>query len=390
MKKALSMLIGSVAAFVIGTVSAAAADVSLDTKTAVESADGVSFSVNSNSLSASQFTADTTLTVSCDAADADSCPIKLVLNYWGSPSPDNFSVGQPTSAEVNASDYKDGKAVYNYSDITDALGDAELSSVYSIEVVSAGSAVTCTGFDASNVYSQAELAEKQILHTVCVHPNNPKPSQNWGQSLTVGVDQLDISSLTPDSIVVAVFDFESEEEIYNSPVEFILQSTDDNVSPKAKNGTVWGKVPASYFAGKYAYFEYADIVDAYGTDDFSCVSTLYVGDTGMGTVTCTDLFALKCKTLAPDEPETPEVTDESSKEEAFTTTTKPAESAADQTSAAAASSTGESSSSTGNNIVLIIIGVVGGLVLAGVLVFILLGRKSKEAYDVNRHKFIKK
>ncbi|MBQ6633411.1 MAG: hypothetical protein IJH80_04435 [Ruminococcus sp.] len=74
----------------------------------------------------------------------------------------------------------------------------------------------------------------------------------------------------------------------------------------------------------------------------------------------------------------------------FTTTTKPAESAADQTSAAAASSTGESSSSTGNNIVLIIIGVVGGLVLAGVLVFILLGRKSKEAYNVNRHRFIKK
>ena len=387
MKKALAMLMGAVAAMAFSVFSAAAADVEIDTKTAVETSDGVSFTVKSNKLAASQLKDDSTITVTCDGAEGDESPAKLVLDYWDAASSENLSIGEPASVEVAASEYSDGKAVFTYADIKAALGDTDLSLVYAMDVSAAsGSAFTCTGVQAANVYSEAEMAENGINRTIWVHPKTPSTSENWGQSLTVSVDQFDTSTFTPNSYVVALYETDAVDELPASPVEFILQSTDDDVSPKAKKGTVWAKVAPEMFTNTFAYFNYDTIVDAYGIDDFSCVSVVYVGDTGKHAVTCTDLFVFNCKTLAPAVPEEPE---ESSKEET-TTTAAPAAAPEETTTTAASSSSDSSSSSLGSNVIFIVIGVVSGIVIAIVALYVFLGKKSKETYDVNSHKFVNK
>ena len=125
MKKALAMLMGAVAAMTFSVFSAAAADVEIDAKTAVETSDGVSFTVKSNKLAASQLKEDSTITVTCDGAEGDESPAKLVLDYWDAASSENLNIGEPASVEVAASEYSDGKAVFTYADIKAALGEPE-------------------------------------------------------------------------------------------------------------------------------------------------------------------------------------------------------------------------------------------------------------------------
>ena len=399
MKKAWSVLLGAAAAFALTAFSAAAEDITIEPSFAVETSDGVSYTVDSNKLAATQLKEDSTLTVSCTGGSSEECPFKLILNYWNSDSDANNGMGEPASAEVRISEYKDGKAVYKYEDITAALNGADPAKAYSFDITAAsGEAVKFEGLEAKNVYSAAEAAEKGLLHTVHVHANNPVTAENWKQSLTVGVDLFDTSTLTPRSLAIAFFESEITEESFDPPVEMIFQSTDDKISPKAKNGTVWAKIRAAKFSPTFAIFAYDTMTEAYGTDDFSCVSTVYIGDTGVSPITCTDLYVLGCKTLPPAAEEEPEESSEA--EKPAETVSSAAESAAEEVSsaaepvAAAAAETDTSSaaekSSVSSNIIFIIIGVAAGIIIAVVVVIIILNRKASIAYDVNTHKYIKK
>ena len=393
MRKAISILFGTAAALTLCCMTAAADDVTVDTSSAVETADGVSLSVSSKDLAASQFKEDTKITVSCTETDSDASPVKLVLNYWHADPDVNSGMGEPASAEVEAAEFQDGKAVFDAASIFEALGDNELSMVYSIDVCAVDKAVTCTGFEASDVYSRAEMSENDILYAKWVHPRKPKETDNWGQSISVGVDQFDTSAMTEKTWVIAIYEAELPENIPSAPVEFILQSTDDTVSPKAKNGTVWGKVSPVLFNDHMALFDYADMVDAYGTDDMSCVSTVYVGDTGNGKIKCTDLYVLRCKVLDSELPAEPVVSEAPAEESSVVELLTPPSSAVHSEAAAAVENDSSSKAEKGSvksNLVLIIIGAVAGIAVAGVILYIILGRKSRETYDVNSHKFVKK
>lgn len=390
MKKAFAMLMGAAAALVMGAFSAAASDMTLDTKSVSKDENGISFTINSNKLAASSFTDKTTLTVGC--GDSKECPVKFTLSYWNTASEANNGIGEPATVEVAAKEYKDGKAVFTYEDIKAALGDTDLSLVYSMSVVSDNKDLKLDSFEAKDVYTAKEAAEKGLLHAIWIHAKTPKESSNWGQSMTVEVDQFDVSSMTSDSRAIALFTSDAPENVTSSPVEFILQSIDDHVSPKAKNGTVWGKVSATEFGNSFAMFLYENMVNSYGTEDFSCVSTVHVGDTGKNTVACTDLFILNCVTLAPYEPEKPaDSSSEAPTTTAAVTAAAPAEtSAPTETVTSASSASSEDGSSSSKIIIFIVIGIVAGVGLAVAVLFIILGRKSKETYDVNRHRFIKK
>ncbi|WP_295156423.1 hypothetical protein, partial [uncultured Ruminococcus sp.] len=395
MKRTLSLLIGTAAAVILGAINAAAENVSPDTRKAVETSDGVTFSVASDVLSASQFKEDTKITVSLSETEGDECPVKLVLNYWDANTDLNNGIGAPASVEAEATEYKDGNAVFDYDTITAALGDTDLSMVYSIDVLATGETVTCKGFEATDVYSAAEMAENDILRTTWVHVRKPKETDNWGQSASIGVDQFDTSTMTDKTWVIAQFESELPDDTFTNAVELILQSTDDTVSPKAKNGTVWGKVSPVLFNNHYAMFLYEDMVDAYGTEDMSCVTVVYVGDTGNGKIKCTDLYALRCKTLFTEEPEeesSEAVTEESSQEESTAESTVETDTSADAAAVEENSndSHADEKTTTKKNIVFIIIGIVAGIVIAGIVVYIILGKKSKEAYDISKHRFIKK
>ena len=402
MKKTLSVLLGAAAAIVLGAFSAAAENIEIPATLAEETSDGVSFSISSNKLAASQLKEDSKITVSCSGGEGTESPVKLVLDIWDRKNTETFEFGGLVSVDVAPSEYSDGKAVFTYDDIKKALGETDPSTVVAMDVAAAGgTAVTCTGVEAENVYSYAEMAEKEIMRSVKVHSRNPVASENWGQTLTVGVDQFDTSTLVKGSWVIAYFETDTVPDTNSALVELILQSTDDKVSPKAKNGTVWAKVAPAIYNNNYAVFDYTSIIDSYGTDDFSCVSTVYIGDTGKCKVTCTDLYALNIKTIAPEQPaETvvseAEKTADSSKQETVTTASA-AESSEAVSSAAAAEVTSSSSSSKADedssmskNIIFIVIGVVAGIALAAVVLYIVLGRKTKKQYDVYRHRYIKK
>ena len=393
MKKALSVILGAAAALALGAFSAAAEDITIEPDLAAETSDGVSCTIGSNKLAASQLKEGSTLTVSCTGGSGDECPFRFIVNYWNSDSDANGGMGEPASADVKASEYKDGKAVYKYEDITAALNGAELSKVCSFDVAADSESITFTSLEAKDVYSAAEAAELGLLHAVHVHAKNPVTSENWKQSLTVSVDLFDTSTLTPRSLAIAFFQSEITEESQNPPVELIFQSTDDKVSPKAKNGTVWAKIRAVKFSPSFALFAYDTMIDAYGTDDFSCVSTVYVGDTGESPITCTDFYVLNCKTLPPAADEVPEESSEAEKPAEVVSSA--AESAAEEvSSAAAAAKTAVSSAAEGSsmskNIIFIIIGVAAGVIIAVVVVIIIMNRKASVAYDVNTHKYIKK
>jgi len=390
MKKTLSVFMAVIAAVAASTFAAFAGDVELDTKKAVETDKGVTFTANSKDLAASQFTSDTTIKVAYSGGDGAESPVKLVLGYWDKNDNTEFEFGSPASAEVKASEVKDGEAVFTYADITAALGDNALSSVFAIDVEADGSTVTCTGFTATNVLSSNEMAENDFRRTIRVHAKKPATSENWGQSISVGVDQFDVSTMAENSFVIAVFESDLDKDVVSAPVEFILQSTDDTISPKAKNNTVWGKVAPVLFNNKYALFDFESMEDAYGTDDFSCVSTVYIGDTGKSPITCTDIYALDIKTIAKDEPEVSENSEAAADNNNAVETTKPADT---QTPAAVTSKDNSSSDNKddeGSNFKLIVIGIVAGVIVAAGVIFLILGKKSRETYDVNKHRYVKK
>ena len=393
MKKTLSVITAVIAAAAASTFAAFAGDVELDTKKAVETDKGVTFTADSNQLAASQFTEDTIINVACSVTDGSDSPVKLVLGYWDKSDDTEFDFGSPATVEVKASEFNDGTAVFTYDDITEALGDTDLSAVFAIDVTADGETVTCTGFNATNVLSAQEMVDGDIRRTIRVHPKKPLTSQDWGQSLSVGVDKFDVSSMAEDSFVIAVFESELDKDVASAPVEFIMQSTDDTVSPKAKNNTVWGKVAPVLFNNKYALFDFTTMEDAYGTDDFSCVSTVYIGDTGKSPITCTDLYALDIRTLVSEEPEETadsEVTNDSevtADSDNSAVTTKPADTAAASTDK---DSSSDEKDEEGSNFKLIVIGIIAGVVVAAGVIFLILGRKSRKTYDVNKHRYVKK
>lgn len=104
-------------------------------------------------------------------------------------------------------------------------------------------------------------------------------SQDWGQAIVKytynniaegdepGDDGIASSALTPAAAVIVFYQSESAPE-------FIMQSW--------SGGASWAKIPANEFISQpgIAVFTYDDMVAAYGSDDFSTLDAVYVGDTG--------------------------------------------------------------------------------------------------------------
>ncbi|MBO6140199.1 MAG: hypothetical protein J6O40_00265 [Ruminococcus sp.] len=119
-------------------------------------------------------------------------------------------------------------------------------------------------------------------------------SSKWGQSITVNKADFDAERITKDSVIKVAFDAGdySGEEL---PIELIFQSWNNTTSPNAdKKGGVWAKITTDDFTEKSATFTYDAIVAAYGTDDFSEVQAICVGDTDLAPVTCKGMIITNC------------------------------------------------------------------------------------------------
>lgn len=113
----------------------------------------------------------------------------------------------------------------------------------------------------------------------------------WGQSfkeftarsgsLPEG-EGFDPYNMTPDSEVQVEFILDGEAPADTAPVELIWQSWDNGPVEKDPDvNTNWNKVAPYEYDSKSAVFSYKDIVSAYGTDNFTNVYAINIGDTGV-------------------------------------------------------------------------------------------------------------
>ena len=132
------------------------------------------------------------------------------------------------------------------------------------------------------------------------------PTLDPWASHSIGMDHYDPTKITADSQMIVTYTYEyavdpaelekdGEEAEPMAPVELIVQSWSFPDTPMVNSsGGVWAKVaPAEYDDGR-AVFNYADMVAAYGTDDFSGVDALNIGATDNIKLTLTSCTLTNC------------------------------------------------------------------------------------------------
>lgn len=154
-------------------------------------------------------------------------------------------------------------------------------------------------------------------------------SANWGQAVKLptyanikedevpGADIFYASLLNENTAVVVTYESDQAPEL-------ILQSW--------SGGEGWAKVPANetYSSEGVAVFTYDYMTAMYGTDDFSTVDCVYIGDTGVD-LTVSEVDIVDVSTLGNTEEETEETTEDEAAEEETTE-----DEAAEETAAPAA------------------------------------------------------
>ena len=109
---------------------------------------------------------------------------------------------------------------------------------------------------------------------------------------SIGMDHYDPTKINADSQVIVSYscDYHTDSKV-NAPVELIVQSWSFPDTPMVNaTGSVWAKVAPAEFDDNHAVFNYADMVTAYGTADFSKVDALCIGateDVDLTLISCT-------------------------------------------------------------------------------------------------------
>lgn len=173
---------------------------------------------------------------------------------------------------------------------------------------------------AAGVFAVGALAFTAFAEDYTFDISEPvKSNGSWGQSFSYYTandeghpGNFDATWITPDSEVVVDYTYEGETS--KAPLELIWQTWD---GPKEADPDVmgkWNRVSPYEYDETSAKFSYEDIVNAYGTDDFSTVYAINVGDTGV-MLTVTGVTITNCdiveavETEAETEAETEEDTE---------------------------------------------------------------------------------
>lgn len=185
----------------------------------------------------------------------------------------------------------------------------------------------------------------------------------WGQSVTYPPNLFDCTRMTADTIVKVEFELEEEWTGSGAPVELVLQNY--SVTPQ-----IWAKVEPFECDETTASFRYEDMVTRYGSDDFSGVGNLCIGDCGI-VMKVTKVTVTNCTVIVTTTTEA--------------TTTTAAETSAEETTTQAPAETTEvavttaASSDGGGQIPLIPI-IIGAVVVAIVVVVIIIIRKNRKDF----------
>ena len=166
------------------------------------------------------------------------------------------------------------------------------------KIVSALTAAILTVCFAATAYAEAISIEFDCSEIPVLEP--------W-VSFSFTLDHYDMTKLTDDAEVIVEYSHEftaaendvaGNEESYRSecPIELIVQSWSDPDTPMVNaTGGVWAKVVPYEWGDGVAKFSKADMIAAYGTEDFSGVDALNIGATGHSLLTVTSFTVNGCE-----------------------------------------------------------------------------------------------
>lgn len=189
----------------------------------------------------------------------------------------------------------------------------------------------------------------------------------WEQSITFSNTDINPAGITPDSVFEVQYELDGDEALPNQhQVELIFQNY--TADPQ-----IWAQVVPYEYDETHALFDYDAMVLAYGSDDFSTVNNICIGDRGVKMI----VTYVKVTNYDPPAKETAATTAETEAETAAEITEAPAETAAAETTAA---DTGTPEASSGNSVVLIIIIIAAVVVVTVVVVIIIVTKKNKKRF----------
>lgn len=190
----------------------------------------------------------------------------------------------------------------------------------------------------------------------------------WGQAFTEYTSNnpdpeyagsFDPAWLTDSSEIIVEFEYTGTP--YTYPCELVWQTWGDEVL--AANPDIsgfWNQVAPAEYDDKHAVFKYADIVEKYGTKDFSKVYAINVGDCGV------QLKVTKVTATNVDMPEKAASETEAAEETGATVTTNIAQNAPDEGSALPT--------------VLLVIGIVAAAAVVVVIIVMIIKKNSGKMY----------
>lgn len=215
----------------------------------------------------------------------------------------------------------------------------------------------------------------------CIFEGEGKSNGSWGQAVAYNLHEhedapISILDFNENSKIYVEFEIEGTPAANTYGIEFIIQRWK---SEDIKQ--IWGQAKPIDVTDGVATFDYASLVAAYGSDDFSDADQLFVGDTGAVikvTNVSFDLSGDGLTDFASDEETTAAEEEKPADEDKAEETTaadddKPEDTANKDDSAA--EETEDEAESGGVNIVLIV--VIAVVVIAVVVVIIVLKTRKK-------------
>lgn len=209
---------------------------------------------------------------------------------------------------------------------------------------------------AMTVCASAETEDVELSTSMAKTTNGA-----WGQTVIYDKSVFDCSRITPDSVVSVEFELDGEWSGMGSPVELIFQNY------STADPHIWAKIAPFEYDETTASFQYEDMLAAYGSEDFSTVDNLILGDCGI-VVKATKFTVTNCEKIEIVTTTTTEAT-----------TTTAAETTAAPETTTAAETTAAPKETGGGQIPLIPI-VIAAVVVAVIVVVIIIVAKSKKRF----------
>lgn len=226
------------------------------------------------------------------------------------------------------------------------------------------------------VLSAVILCLTAIIMSICVSAETEdveipmtlakNSSGAWGQSVTVQKTAFDCSRFTPETVINVEFELDGEWTGSGAPVELILQNF-STADPQ-----IWAKVEPFEMGENSASFRYEEMVAAYGSEDFSGVDNMCLGDCGI-VMKATKFVITNCEKVEV-------TTTEATTTEAVTEPTAAAETTMSETTAATTAAETEAPSESGSGNIPIIPIVIITVVVAVIVVVVIIVIKNKRRF----------